>query len=413
MVEQLRVKAPPMHDGQQQVWRHTARFKVVAAGRRWGKSWFDTYYALNKAFSGGRCWIVTPTYKQSEENFSRLQRVAAQLPRAMVTVFRVDMRVIFSPGGKVGGMIECKSGDRPDNLRGAGLDLAVLDEAAYLRPEVWQNVVMPALADRQGEAVFASSPNGRNWFWQLYTRGLDPHYPDWQSWHFPTSSNPTIDPAEIEAARGAIPERVFRQEWLAEFTEDSGAVFRNVDTVCAGVVIAPETGKRYVYGVDWARHHDFTVITVFDPEQKRLVYMDRFNGVSWNMQRNRLLSITKRYTPRVIWAEANSIGEPNIEALQAMGLPVKAFFTTQQSKSEVIDALALALESEKITLLRSDVLRDELKAYELERLPSGKYRYNAPSGMHDDTVIAVALGWHGVTHAYVPVGRTYKENPFF
>jgi hypothetical protein len=101
----------------------------------------------------------------------------------------------------------------------------------------------------------------------------------------------------------------------------------------------------------------------------------------------------------VIWAEANSIGGPNIEALQAEGLPVNAFTTSASSKPTLIESLALAIERGELALLRDPVLLGELQAYTVERLPSGRFRYTAPPGAHDDTVIAAALAWYGVNHS--------------
>jgi len=123
--------------------------------------------------------------------------------------------------------------------------------------------------------------------------------------------------------------------------------------------------------------------------------LDRFSGVGWDLQRDRLKSLVQRWQPQIIWAEANSIGEPNIEALTREGLPVRPFFTTSKSKSPLIESLALAIERNDISLLDDPVLLGELANYSLQRLPSGAWRYSAPSGGHDDTVIATALAWYG------------------
>jgi hypothetical protein len=98
----------------------------------------------------------------------------------------------------------------------------------------------------------------------------------------------------------------------------------------------------------------------------------------------------------VIWAEANSIGAPNIEALQDEGLPVRAFTTTAKSKPPLIEDLALAIERADLALLPDEGLLSELASYAMERLPAGGYRYSAPPGLHDDLVIAAALAWYGV-----------------
>ena len=126
-----------------------------------------------------------------------------------------------------------------------------------------------------------------------------------------------------------------------------------------------------------------------------MVALDRFNQVGWDLQRDRLMRIVEKWRPQVIWAEANSIGEPNIDALIRQGLPIRRFYTSAKTKAPLIEALALAIEQNDITLLDHPVLLGELADYSLERLPSGAYRYGAPQGGHDDTVIAAALAWHG------------------
>ncbi|MCD4684645.1 MAG: hypothetical protein K8S97_01745, partial [Anaerolineae bacterium] len=289
-----------------------------------------------------------------------------------------------------------QSGHDPNALRGSGLDLAVLDEAAYMHADVWQAAIRPALADRRGEAMFLSTPNGRNWFWALYMRGQQPQQSDWASWRLPTRANPLIEAAEIEAARHLLPERLYRQEYEAEFLDDAGGVFRSVEaaaTVEPGG--SPRPGARVVFGVDWGRDNDYTCIAVLDADTGEIVALDRFNEIGWALQRGRLTALAQRWQPDAIWAEANSIGGPNIEALQTEGLPVMAFYTTAASKGPLIESLALAIERRDIKLLRDPVLIEELQAYTMERLPSGRFRYSAPPGGHDDSVIATALAWYG------------------
>ena len=126
-----------------------------------------------------------------------------------------------------------------------------------------------------------------------------------------------------------------------------------------------------------------------------MVALDRFNQVGWELQRGRIAGIVKKWQPQVIWAEANSIGEPNIDALNRLGLPIRRFYTSAKTKAPLIESLALAIERNDITLLDDPVLLGELADYSLERLPNGGYRYGAPAGSHDDTVIAAALAWYG------------------
>lgn len=338
-------------------------------------------------------WWISPTYRMADDVWRSLKVSLSGVWSGKSE----DMRRIDLPGG---GLIIVRSGHDPDALRGAGLDLAILDEAAYLHPDVWSAVIRPALADRRGEALFLSTPRGRNWFWGLYMLGQNPAQPQWKSWRFPTRANPLIDPAEIEAARDLLPDRTFREEYLAEFLDDSGGVFRRVEAAAtAEPESAPLPGERIIFGVDWGRDNDFTCIAVLSADRRRLLALDRFNEIGWNLQRGRLAVLAEQWQPEVIWAEANSIGGPNIEALLAEGLPVIPFTMTATSKGPLIESLALALERSELAILPDPVLLHELQSYTMERLSSGRFRYNALPGQHDDTVIALALAWHGATHA--------------
>ena len=304
-------------------------------------------------------------------------------------------RRIDSP---VGGMIAVRSSHYPDNLRGEGLDLAVLDEAAYMEARVWSQIVRPMLTTTRGSALFLSTPFGRNWFYDLFQKGINPRYqPEWQSFWFPTASNPNIAPAELESIRRMTTEHIWGTEYRARFDDDSGQVFRGIR---AALVQEPYPraipGRLYVAGVDWGRDHDYTVIVIIDVDARRMVALDRFNQIGWRLQRGRLRAICERWQPQQIWAEANSFGSPNIEALQEEGLPMRSFTTTSKSKSPLIESLALAIERRFIRLLDHPTLLGELSSYSLQRLPGGGYRYGAPPGLHDDTVMATALAWHGV-----------------
>jgi len=208
--------------------------------------------------------------------------------------------------------------------------------------------------------------------------------------------NDTFPFSEAQQMWRTMPEMTFRQEFLAEFLEESGAVFRRVLDAATGLPQEPIAGHEYVMGVDWGKSNDFTVIAVGDLTTHSMVAMDRFNQIDYRVQRGRLETLAQRYNPNVIMAESNSMGEPIIEQLQADGLPVRGFTTTNATKAAIIEALGLALERSEITLLNDAVLVGEMQAYEMDRLPSGMVRYSAPDGMHDDTVMATALMWEAM-----------------
>jgi len=373
---------------------------VVACGRRFGKTELAKLILTEKALRHGRqTWWIAPTYPMANQVWRDLK---ATMRSVSGTTISEEMHRMEFPGG---GMIAIRSAHAPDHLRGAGLDFAVLDEAAFMEAGIWSEIVRPMLMDTHGGAMFLSTPNGNNWFRDIYNLGLDPNEPEWDSFHFTSMENPLIAPEEFEAIRRTTPERIWRSEYLAEFVDDAGQVFRGIrEAAVAPLDAIPDSSHVYTLGVDWAREHDFSCLVVIDATTRQMVAIDRFNKIGWELQRGRLKTLYERWQPQAIWAESNSIGSVNIEALQSEGLPVRPFTTTARSKSPLIESLALAIERGKIALLPDDVLLNELAAYTLERLPGGGYRYGAPAGMHDDSVISLALAWRGVQMGGVRLG---------
>jgi len=386
----IQLNANP-HPGQAAVHHDPSRFKVLAAGRRWGKTRLGVNECLDVAARGGRSWWVSPSYKTGEVGWRPLRRIGGRIG---AEVRKVDRQINLANGGSV----TVRSADNPDSLRGEGLDFVVMDECAFMSEMAWTEAIRPALSDRQGRALFISTPKGRNFFWRLWTRGNEGDG-EWQSWRFPTSDNPYIPPSEIEAARLSLPERIFQQEYLAEFLEDGGGVFRKVRQAATA---EPQThaieGHEYLAGIDWGKLNDFTVIVVLDATTNEIVYMDRFNQIDYQFQLKRLDVAFARFNPGMIIAESNAMGEPLIELLHTRSYPVQAFTTTNATKKEAVESLALAFEREEIRIINEPILINELQAFEAERLPSGMIRYQAPEGMHDDSVVAAMLAWHGVAH---------------
>lgn len=367
---------------------------MVACGRRFGKTETGKILLTEQALRGARCWWLAPTFQMSGQVWRDLKAMVLGTI-TNVTVSETEKRMDF-PGG---GMMAIRSTHVAQNLRGMGLDFAVLDEAAFMEPTVWPEVVRPMLLERRGGALFLSSPNGLNWFHDLYQLGLDPTQDEWRSFQFTSYDNPLIAPDEIDNLRRNTPERVWREEYMAEFIADSGQVFRNVRAAATSPSGAqPVEHHQYIAGLDWGKENDSTVIVIIDAETRQMVDMDRFNQIGWELQRGHVATMCAKWQPSMVWAETNSIGAPNIEALQAEGLPVQAFTTTARSKQSIIEGLALAIERGEIGLLADEVLLGELAAYTLRRLAGGGYQYSAPSGLHDDCVIALALAWHGARH---------------
>jgi phage terminase large subunit-like protein len=384
-----KINAKP-HAGQLEVHNSDARFKVLSAGRRWGKTRLGVNECLDVAAQGGRAWWVSPSYKTSEVGWRPLRQIVRKIPNAEI---RLADRMVILPGG---GLVAIRSADNPDSLRGEGLDFVVMDECAFMQKEAWTEAIRPSLSDRLGRALFISTPKGRNFFWELYQRGTMGET-GWQSWTFPTSSNPYIDASEIEAAKRDLPEIIFRQEYLAEFIDDSGGVFRRVQEAATLKPQEPQAGRQYIAGVDVASSVDYTVVSVMDVEARSMVYMDRFNRVDYPVLISRLESVYKRYNLSSMIVESNSIGRPVIDELVARGLNIVPFLTTSATKQGIIQNLQSAFENGQILVLDDPVLIGELLSFESKRNASGSFSYSAPNGMHDDTVMSLAFAWNAVS----------------
>lgn len=391
----LKLTLPRPHPGQMTVIREARRMNVVNCGRRFGKSTLGLNRIADPlTLAYPMAWFA-PSYKLMIE----IWREALTLLRPIIRrKNQQERRIEFVTGG----LLEFWSLDNPDAARGRRYKRLIVDEAALVRNlvDVWNLALRATLVDYAGDAYFFSTPKGRNGFWQLWQWGQDPAMSDWRSWQMPTGTNPKIRPTEIEAMRLGMPERVFAQEIEARFLEDAGSVFRRVVDAATAVALdgAAENGN-YVMGVDFARSNDFTVLTVVDLNTHELVYLDRFNQVDYAVQVGRLRACYERFRPHVIIAEQNSMGGPLVETLQQQGLPVQGFVTTNATKVQIVDSLALAFERGDIRILPDPVLIGELQAFEMDRLPSGLIRYGAPTGQHDDCVMSLALAWSGVYDA--------------
>lgn len=360
-------------------------------GASWGKTRLGAALCLETALLRGVAWWVAPSYKVAAVGWRQIKKLCQQVPGAVIN--QVDRKAEL-PGG---GWLQVRSADDPDSLRGEGLNRVILDECAFIAESAWSDAIRPALSDRKGSALLISTPKGRNWFWRLWTKGQHGDDPEWMSWQFPSVSNPFLDPSEIEAAKDDLPERTFRQEYECEFLDEHGSVFRCVrEAIDAGRKdnAEPEPTHQYTLGVDLARVEDFTVIAGID-ETGRQVYFERFNQISWERQTAAIVAAAARYKARV-FLDSTGVGDPIFERLRQAGVNVSPFHFTNQSKEALIDNLALRIERGEARLMDVPAQTNELLAYQYELTPSRNVRMNAPEGMHDDTVIALALAFWGL-----------------
>ena len=368
---------PRLHPRQLEVARHAARFKALVCGRRWGKTRLGAGLGLETSLRGGRAWWVAPTYSQSSIAWRLAQPMAAQIPGSVIRV--ADMALLF-PGG---GEFWFKSADKPQNLRGEGLDLLVMDEADFIEGDVWEQALRPTLADRKGRALFISSPNIENgWFHRLVQKGAGDD-PQWKSWSFPSHTNPFLDPAEIEDARKALSSIVFRREFLAEFVSAGGARVQR-----AWLKTSPVPGGlRIAMGVDLAlstkEGADYSAVAVIGRNAE---------GTTWvlDVQRVRapfhqvlqfVRAMAERWNPVSIAVESVQFQAAAVhELLRTTTLPVVA---AKADRDKLTRFQPLEARYEQGLVRHAPLLPSE---FEQELL-------SFPVGEHDDQVDALAHAW--------------------
>lgn len=217
-----------LHKGQQLVFNAKSRFKVVVAGRRWGKTQLSKTIIIREARLPKRLiWYVAPTYRMAKQIM--WEDLFNSIPRRWIKRWNETTMTIWLINGT---KIELKGADNPDTLRGVGLHFVVLDEFQDMDEDVWVKVLRPTLASTGGQALFIGTPKSYNHLYDLYKLGQKSEYRAigaWMSWQFPTITSPFIPVAEIEAARADMDEKSFRQEFEASFEVMSGRVYHAFD----------------------------------------------------------------------------------------------------------------------------------------------------------------------------------------
>lgn len=368
----MRIELPTPHINQKKILDADKRFIVVMCGRRFGKSELSQILIIKEALKGGQVAYITPTYGLAQVFFERLAKV---LPFKS----NISKLKIYCPNE---GSIEFFTGERLDNLRGRKFHLVIVDEAAFIADleDGWNNSIRPTLTDYEGRAVFLSTPRGKNFFYSLFMKQGEN---DWQSFKFSTYDNPHINPREIDEARIQLPEVVFEQEYMANPSENSANPFGNAFIKRC---VKPISAQPIVcYGIDLAKSVDYTVIIGLDKDGN-VAYFDRFQ-MDWHNTKETI----KRLPPAPIVVDSTGVGDPILEDLLREGVNIEGLKFTSQSKQQLMEGLASAIQQGRIGFPEG-VIVDELDVFEYQFTSHG-VRYSAPSGFHDDTVMALALAW--------------------
>lgn len=212
-----------LHGGQVRVWRDPSRFKVVVAGRRWGKTQLGRTWLLAQAFrrGRGRYWYVAPIREDAKDIMWADLKAACHPHWLSEPPRESDLALLLTNGAEV----RLWSAEKGDSLRGRALKALVMDEYADMDARVYTEILRPSLADFKAPALWIGTPKSFNHFYDLYARGQDPTRETWASWQFKSVENPFMDPQEIEDARQDADIRTFKQEWEASFEALSGRAY--------------------------------------------------------------------------------------------------------------------------------------------------------------------------------------------
>ena len=217
-----------LHPKQMEVYQSKARFRVVVAGRRWGKTALSRVLIIKMAqIKKRKIWYVAPTYRMAKQIM--WTDLMDALPKQWIRkINETTLSITLINGTR----IELKGADKADSLRGVGIHFLVLDEFQDMSEETWTQVLRPTLADTGGHAIFIGTPKAYNYLYTLYKQGQDESKRkalQWESWQFPTITSPFIPLSEIEAARHDMDEKSFNQEFGASFETMSGRVYYPFD----------------------------------------------------------------------------------------------------------------------------------------------------------------------------------------
>ena len=385
-----------LHPGQMQVWSDERRFRIVVAGRRWGKSRLAAYLLLQEALMNKdatkHVFYIAPTFQQAKDV---MWAVLMDIGHSVIKTPRVNEGTIELVNGT---KIHLKGSDRPETMRGVGLRFCVIDEYADMKQDVWEMILLPALADVQGKAVFIGTPKGRNHFWQLCEDAADDPV-DWAVYQFKSKTNPFLPAAEVDAAAKRMSSTGFRQEFEASFESGSGDLFKE-DWLKFGP--EPEEGEWFM-AVDLAgfeevsrqnlskkKHLDRTAIAIAKVSTSGWWVKEIIAG-RWDTRETslRILRAAKSNGVRIIGIEKGSLRNAVMPYLKEQMQRLNYFPRVQdcthgnQLKTErVVWALQGRMEHGRISLPSED---SQWKAEFLDELR------NFPSKqVHDDMLDALS-----------------------
>ena len=364
------------------------KFGTVVTSRQWGKSLLGQnlllFWLLQSPNQKG-CWI-SPIYNQAKKVFQELSDASQSIIQSSN---KAELTIKFVNGSTV----QFLSSERPDSVRGFSFHYMVVDEAAYVNERGFETAILPTLTALGKKCLIISTPKSKNWFYKYYLKGSDVST-DYISFRGQSTDNPYIDQSFIAEQRLSLPDDIFRQEYLAEFTDAGSEVFRGVDDACVvNQYTKQDKASRCFVGVDTGLSNDYSVLCIMN-EAGRVLLIDRLRGENINTIANRFNDILTRFRVEGGYVEENGIGAAMRDLVIHKNRRIRGFTTTQDSKTQIVRTLISDLEAHIIELptkeLEPEVYK-ELSLYTYKLSNNGKLSFTHQNGLHDDIVDALML----------------------
>ncbi len=319
----------------------------------------------------GVYWHIFPTKAEAKDAIWRDPAMLFNIiPEQLIAKRNETELVVYLKNGSI---YQLKGSDDPDALRGPNPYGVIFDEFDTQKMDGW-GVVEPILRVNGGWAWFVGTPRGKQKLYDFYNRGQSTHK-EWASSLVRADSSGIIALDQLEESRLSMTESLFRHPQDPTDVENRQ--------------------KLYVMGVDLAKVQDYTVLRVYDRNTNSLVYSDRFQTLEWPFQKLRIVATAKRFNNALTVVDATGIGDPVCDDLIRSGVSVVPFKITEQTKKDIIEKLSIWIEQKKIKLLPQKEALFEYENFSYEMGPTGKIRYGARQGYHDDIVLADSLAvWH-------------------
>jgi hypothetical protein len=378
----ITVIRPKLTSYQKKMLYGDERFTITEASTKVGKTfshlWWLFEEALKSEKKGANYWWVAPVYPQAEIAFNRLRRTIAQYHTFVVNISKLS---IECPNGAI---IVFKSAEKPDNLYGEDVYAVVMDEFTRAREEAWFAIRSTLTATKGKCKLIGNAKGKKNWGYLLgaKARSGEPNYAYHRITAYDAANEGIISIEEIEQAKRDLPERVFKELYLAEPQEDAANPF-GYEHIEKCVKPLSNLPTRF-YGIDLAKSRDWTVIIGLD-ERGDVSYFDRFQK-DWEQTTD---IIIKTIGGNNALIDGTGVGDPIFERVAKRCINAEQIKYTSLSKQQLIEGLAVAIQRGEVSIING-ILRDELEAFEFVYSTSG-VKYSAPQGFTDDCVNALAM----------------------